>query len=138
MPRILAIDYGAKRTGIAATDPLQIIASALATVETPKLMEWFKHYLKTEQVESLVVGQPFRMDGSTSDIEQDILKWIESFKNDFPQIKLIRMNEAFTSKQAMQTLIASGVKKKERRNKELLDAVSATIILQEYLELNGR
>lgn len=134
MPRILAIDYGAKRTGIAATDPLQIIASAVGTVETPKLTDWFKNYLKTEQVEKLVVGQPFRMDGSTSDIEQEILKWIEGFQKDFPHIKLIRINEAFTSKQAMQTLIASGVKKKERRNKELLDAVSATIILQEYLE----
>jgi putative Holliday junction resolvase len=133
MARILAFDYGGKRTGIAVTDPLQMIATALATVDTNVLMDYLKTYCTKEEVETFVVGQPFRMDGSTSDIEVEILKFIEKLKAEFPNIPVKRMDESFTSKRSMQSLIASGVKKKDRRDKRLLDSVSATLILQDYL-----
>lgn len=133
MPRILAFDYGGKRTGIAVTDPLQMIATALETVDTKNVMDYLKTYCAKEEVETFVVGQPFRMDGSTSDIEVDILKFIEKLKIEFPGIPVRRMDESFTSRRSMQSLIASGVKKKARRDKRLLDSVSATLILQDYL-----
>ncbi|HCS22045.1 MAG TPA: Holliday junction resolvase RuvX [Bacteroidetes bacterium] len=133
MPRILAFDYGGKRTGIAVTDPMQMIATALGTVDTKDVMDYLKTYCAKEEVETFVVGQPFRMDGSTSDIEVDILKFIEKLKTEFPDIPVRRMDESFTSRRSMQSLIASGVKKKDRRDKRLLDSVSATLILQDYL-----
>lgn len=133
MPRILAFDYGGKRTGVAATDPLQLIASAVGTVDTQEIIPFIKQYCAKEEVETFVVGQPFRMDGSPSDIEVEILKFIEKLKLEFPQIPIKRIDEAFTSKISMQSLIASGVKKKARRDKRLLDSVSATLILQDYL-----
>lgn len=133
MPRILAFDYGGKRTGIAVTDPLQMIATALGTVDTKELMDYLKTYCAKEEVETFVVGQPFRMDGTTSDIEVEILKFIEKLKTEFPDIPVKRMDESFTSIRSMQSLIASGVKKMERRDKRLLDSVSATLILQDYL-----
>ncbi len=133
MPRILAFDYGGKRTGIAVTDPLQMIATALGTIDTNVLMDYLKTYCAKEEVETFVVGQPFRMDGSTSDVEVDILKFIEKLKLEFPDIPVRRMDESFTSRRSMQSLIASGVKKKARRDKRLLDSVSATLILQDYL-----
>lgn len=133
MSRILAFDYGGKRTGIAVTDPMQMIATALGTVDTKELIAYLKTYLAKEEVETFVVGQPFRMDGSTSDIEVEILKFIEKLKTEFPNIPIKRMDESFTSKRSMESLIASGVKKKDRRDKRLLDSVSATLILQDYL-----
>lgn len=134
MARILAIDYGSKRSGIAVTDPLQIIATPLITVNTADLMVFLVDYFKKEEVESVVVGQPTRYDGSYSPIEETILDFIEKFNKIFPAIKVHRINEMFTSKQAMRALIESGVKKKQRRDKKLLDSTSATLILQEFLE----
>lgn len=133
MPRILSIDYGGKRTGLAVTDPLQIIASALTTVETDKLLSYLKDYLQKEEVEAFVVGEPFRADGSHSDIEQEIKKFIVKLKEQHPGIQVHRIDESFSSQKAQQALIQSGVKKKKRRQKNLLDSTAATVILQDYL-----
>ena len=133
MSRILALDYGGKRTGIASTDPLQIIASPLITVQTEDLMDYLTKYIAKEDVSELVVGQPTRHDGSFSGIEKYILEFIEKFKKNFPAIVVHRINEMYSSKDAMQALIASGVKKKDRRDKKLLDSTAATLLLQEFL-----
>ena len=133
MARILALDYGSKRTGIATTDPLQIIASPLITVQTEDLLNYLTSYIAKEEVSDLVVGQPTRHDGSFSDIEKHILTFIDTFKSSNPTIAIHRVNEMYTSQEAMQALIASGVKKKDRRNKKLLDSTAATLILQEFL-----
>ena len=133
MSRILALDYGGKRTGIASTDPLQIIASPLITVQTEDLMDYLTEYIAKEDVSELVVGQPTRHDGSFSGIEKYILEFIEKFKKKFPAIVVHRINEMYSSKDAMQALIASGVKKKDRRDKKLLDSTAATLLLQEFL-----
>lgn len=135
MARILCLDYGGKRTGIAVTDPLQIIATPLDTVETSKLIDFLKKYLTSEDVETLVVGQPTRHDGSFSPIEEEILKFITQFQSTFPQIQIARINEMYSSKDAMQALIASGVPMMKRRDKKLLDKTAAALILQEYLNL---
>lgn len=134
MARIIAIDYGGKRTGIASTDPLQIIASALKTIPTSELLPFLSEYCQTEEVETIVVGEPFRADGSHSDIEVEIKKFIEKLGEKLPQIPIERMDESFSSQRAKETLIRSGVKKKKRRQKEMLDSTAATIILQDYLE----
>jgi putative Holliday junction resolvase len=133
LSRILALDYGGKRTGIASTDPLQIIASPLITVQTEDLMDYLTKYVAQEDVSELVVGQPTRHDGSFSGIEKYILEFIEKFKKKFPAIVVHRINEMYSSKDAMQALIASGVKKKDRRDKKLLDSTAATLLLQEFL-----
>ncbi|MBI1222835.1 MAG: Holliday junction resolvase RuvX [Bacteroidetes bacterium] len=133
MGRILSIDYGGKRTGLAVTDPLKIIASALTTVDTSSLMEYLKTYCRKELVEAFVVGQPFRLDGRPSDIEKEILIFIDKLRNEFPEKPIHRIDETFTSKISQQSLIASGVKKKDRKDKRLLDSVSATLILQDFL-----
>jgi|TARA_B110000967_G_scaffold31437_1_gene29820 putative Holliday junction resolvase len=133
LSRILALDYGGKRTGIASTDPLQIIASPLITVQTEDLMDYLTEYIAKEDVSELVVGQPTRHDGSFSGIEKYILEFIEKFKKKFPAIVVHRINEMYSSKDAMQALIASGVKKKDRRDKKLLDSTAATLLLQEFL-----
>mgnify|MGYP006117369897 FL=1 len=133
MSRILALDYGGKRTGVASTDPLQIIASPLITVQTEDLMDYLTEYIAKEDVSELVVGQPTRHDGSFSGIEKYILEFIEKFKKKFPAIVVHRINEMYSSKDAMQALIASGVKKKDRRDKKLLDSTAATLLLQEFL-----
>ncbi|MFT7229553.1 MAG: putative Holliday junction resolvase [Bacteroidia bacterium] len=133
MARILALDYGGKRTGIATTDPLQIIATPLITVQTEDLMDYLTKYIAKEDVSELVVGQPTRHDGSFSGIEKYILEFIEKFKKNFPAIVVHRINEMYSSKDAMQALIASGVKKKDRRDKKLLDSTAATLLLQEFL-----
>lgn len=135
MARILCLDYGGKRTGIAVTDPLQIIATPLNTVETSQLIDFLKKYLTSEDVETLVVGQPTRHDGSFSPIEEEILKFITQFQSTFPQIQIARINEMYSSKDAMQALIASGVPMMKRRDKKLLDKTAAALILQEYLNL---
>ncbi len=133
MGRILALDYGSKRTGIAVTDELQIIASGLTTVSTPKLIEFLKDYISSEKVELILVGEPKQKDGTHSDIEVDIQKFLKKFQPLFPEMPILRVDERFTSKMAFQTMIDSGLKKKQRRNKALVDEISATIILQQYL-----
>jgi putative holliday junction resolvase len=134
MARIVSIDYGGKRCGIATTDPLQIIASALTTVATDDIVQFIKDYVAQEEVEAFVVGEPFRADGSHSDIEVEIKKFIVKLKEICPNQEIHRVDESFSSIKAKEALIQSGVKKKKRRQKKLLDSTAATIILQEYLE----
>lgn len=133
MARILAIDYGKKRTGIAVTDELKIIASGLTTVETNTLLTFLKDYISKEKVELFVVGQPLQKDNTSSEIEAEILVFLEKLSKEIPQIPIVRVDERYTSKIAFQTMIDSGLKKKQRQNKSLIDEISATIILQEYL-----
>ncbi|CAA0148981.1 Holliday junction resolvase RuvX [Tenacibaculum maritimum] len=133
MGRILAIDFGKKRTGIAITDDLQIIASGLTTVNTNELISFLKGYVKKETVELFLIGKPKQMDNSDSESEVLILPFIEQLSKEFPNVPIERVDERFTSKMAFQTMIDSGLSKKQRRNKALIDEISATIILQSYL-----
>ena len=133
MGRILAIDFGKKRTGIAATDELQIIASGLTTVNTDDLIPFLKKYVSKNQVELFVVGKPKQMNNTDSESEALILPFLKKLKNQIPQIPLLRIDERFTSKIAFQTMIDGGLNKKKRQNKALVDEISATIILQSYL-----
>ena len=133
MARILAIDYGEKRTGIAVTDELQIIASGLITVKTDELIKFLIDYSNKEQVELFIVGLPKQMNNTDSESEKLILSFLEKLEKSLPKIPIIRIDERFTSKIAFQTMIDSGLKKKQRRNKGLVDEISATIILQSYL-----
>lgn len=133
MGKILAIDFGKKRTGIAATDELQIIASGLTTVNTDDLIPFLKDYISKNQVELFVVGKPKQMNNTDSESEALILPFLKKLKNQIPQIPLLRIDERFTSKIALQTMIDGGLNKKQRRNKALVDEISATIILQSYL-----
>ena len=133
MPRILAIDYGEKRTGIAVTDELQIIASGLITVKTNELIKFLINYTNKEQVELFIVGQPKQMNNSDSESEKHVLSFLKQLEKSLPKIPIKRIDERFTSKIAFQTMIDSGLKKKQRRNKGLVDEISATIILQSYL-----
>lgn len=134
MGRILAIDYGEKRCGIAVTDNLKIIANGLQTVNTNELLTFLKSYFQKENVETIVVGEPKRMNNQPSSITPKIEKFILELSKAFPNIKVERMDERFTSKMALQTMIEAGLKKKDRQNKSLVDTISATIILQSYLE----
>ena len=133
MGRILAIDYGTKRTGIAVTDEMQIITSGLTTVNTNKLLPFLKNYISTETVEKFVVGEPKQMDNTVSESEVFIQKFLEKLNKEIPSIPVERVDERFTSKMAFQTMIDSGLKKKQRQNKALVDEISATLILQSYL-----
>ena len=133
MGRILALDYGSKRTGIAITDELQLIASGLTTVATSDLMDFLKKYIQTEKVELVLVGEPKQKDGTPSTIEEQIQLFLKKFSEVFPDLSVKRIDERYTSKMAFQTMIDSGLKKKQRRNKALVDEISATIILQEFL-----
>ncbi|MDG1980408.1 MAG: Holliday junction resolvase RuvX [Flavobacteriaceae bacterium] len=133
MARILAIDYGVKRTGIAVTDELQIIASGLITVKTGELIKFLIDYTNKEPVELFIVGLPKQMNNSDSESEKHILSFLKQLKKSLPKIPIKRIDERFTSKIAFQTMIDSGLKKKQRRNKGLVDEISATIILQSYL-----
>lgn len=133
MARILAIDYGMKRTGIAVTDELQIIASGLTTVTTKKLLQFLKNYTTKESVELFLVGEPKQMDNSASESEILIQPFLATLEKQFPNIPVKRVDERFTSKIAFQTMIDSGLKKGKRRNKALVDEISATLILQSYL-----
>jgi putative Holliday junction resolvase len=134
MPRIMAIDYGKKRCGIAVTDPLQIIANGLTTVPTHEIFSFLTEYFKKEETETIVVGEPKRLDGTATHSTIPTEKFAEQLKKQFPQMKIERVDERFTSKMAFQTMIDSGLKKKDRRNKELVDEISACIILQSYME----
>ena len=133
MGRILAIDYGTKRTGLAVTDEMQIIASGLTTVDTKELIVFLKNYITTENVEKFVVGLPKQMDNTASESEVYIQKFLRNLAKSIPDIPVERVDERFTSKMAFQTMIDSGLNKKQRRNKALVDEISATIILQSYL-----
>ena len=133
MARILALDYGKIRTGIAVTDELQLIASGLTTVETKELIPFLEKYLKEETVERFVVGQPKQMDNSPSGSEELIQGFLKKLMAVFPAIPVERQDERFTSKMAFQSMLDSGVKKKKRRDKALVDEISATLILQAYL-----
>ena len=134
MPRILSIDFGSKRCGIAVTDESQIIASGLKTVKTENLIHFLKDYFKEEEVNLIVVGLPKNMNNEESSIEPLILKYIKTINTHFPLINIDRFDERFTSKLAFQAMIDGGLKKKQRRNKETIDMISATIILQDYLQ----
>jgi putative Holliday junction resolvase len=133
MARILAIDYGLKRTGLAVTDELQIIASGLTTVKTKELLIFLKDYTSKEQVELFLVGEPKQMDNTVSESEALILPFLKKLNKQFPLIPVQRVDERFTSKMAFQTMIDSGLKKNQRKNKALIDEISATLILQSYL-----
>ncbi|MFA6944574.1 MAG: Holliday junction resolvase RuvX [Pedobacter sp.] len=132
--RILAFDYGTKRIGIAITDPLQIIATGLDTIHPKDIIDYLKKYLSAEQVELFVVGEPKQMDGTASQSASHIKGFITTLKKNFPEIPIERIDERFTSKMASAVVAQSGFRKSDRQNKERLDTISATIILQTYLE----
>lgn len=138
MGQLLAVDYGKKRTGLAATDDFQIIASGLDTVETVNLMDFLTAYLSQNAVEAMVVGLPTDLRGNPSEVESDILKFIAEFKAKFPFVPVERLDERFTSKMASFYISQSGKSKKKRESKELIDKVSATLILQNFLDLRKR
>jgi putative Holliday junction resolvase len=133
MPRILAIDYGIKRTGIAVTDELQIIASGLTTVQSETAISFLANYFAKENVSKVLIGEPKQMDGQPSESAPIIEKFVSDFNKNFPEMNVERVDERFTSKIAFQTMIDSGLKKKQRQNKALLDEIAATIMLQDYL-----
>jgi len=133
MPRIIAIDYGLKRTGIAVTDELQIIASGLTTVPSDSVINFLKEYFSKEKVIEVLIGEPKQMNGLPSESTPIIEKFVSDFKIQFPNMKIIRVDERFTSKIAFQTMIDSGLSKKQRKNKGLVDEIAATILLQDYL-----
>jgi putative Holliday junction resolvase len=133
MPRIVAIDYGGKRTGIAVTDPLQIIATALETVPTKSLLAFLKEYTSKEDIESFVVGEPKNLDGSATDASQMVKDFVVILKMEFPKTPIHLIDERFTSKMAFQSMIAGGTSKKDRRIKGNIDKISATIILQDFM-----
>lgn len=133
MGRIMAIDYGRVRTGLAVTDPMRIIATALATVETPRLMQWLKDYCAKEEVDLFVVGKAMHMDGTPSESMQYIEPFVAALHKTFPDKEVARVDERFTSKMAFRSMIDSGLKKKDRRDKGTIDRVAATLILQTYM-----
>lgn len=138
MARILAIDYGSKRVGLAVTDPLQIIATGLTTVHSKDLISYLEDYLKKEQVECIVVGEPKTLQNEASDSARYIEPFVTHLTRKFPQIKIARWDERFTSTMAHQTMLMGGLKKKDRANKETVDMISATILLQDYLRSIGK
>lgn len=133
MPRILAIDYGLKRTGIAVTDEMQIIASGLTTIPSETVLSFLTDYFQKEKVSKVLIGEPKQMNGQPSESTPVIEFFVEKFKQTFPAMTMERVDERFTSKMAFQTMIDSGLKKKQRQNKALIDEISATIMLQDYL-----
>jgi len=133
MPRILAIDYGQKRTGIAVTDEMQIIASGLSTIPSATTIDFLKDYFEKENVEKVLIGEPKQMNGEPSQSAEIIEAFVRKFKSFFPNMPIVRVDERFTSKMAFQTMIDSGLNKNQRKNKALLDEISATIMLQDYL-----
>ncbi len=133
MGRILALDFGEKRTGIAVTDELRLIASGLTTVPTKEIITFLKQYLETEKVDVFVVGEPKQMNNTPSESEQYIKPFLLELSKHFPDMSVDRQDERFTSKMAFQTMLDSGLKKKKRKDKGLVDEISATLILQAYL-----
>lgn len=134
MARILSIDYGLKKCGIAATDPLQIIVSGLETIPTTQLDTFLKEYCDSEDVEEIVLGVPHHPDGEPAQIAPIIRKFAEKLSSSYPKLKISLHDETYTSKHAKRIILKSGLKRKKRRNKHLVDKVSAILILQDYLE----
>lgn len=134
MGRLLAIDYGQKRTGIAVSDSLQIIANGLTTVETTKLFDFLKNYLEKEIVETIVIGAPKQMNNEASENMKRVEQFANQLKKIYPHIPIEMVDERFTSVLAHRTMLEGGLKKKDRQNKALVDVISATIILQSYME----
>lgn len=134
MARIMAIDYGLKRTGLAVTDPLQIIAQGLTTIESPRLINFLKEYIQKEPVELILIGEPRNWDDSDTHATPLVLDIIKRLQKIFPSIPIKTVDERFTSKMASRAMIDMGMKKKQRRNKGLVDEIAATIMLQEFLE----
>lgn len=138
MARILSIDYGKKRTGIAVTDPLQIVPNGLATVATSELMSYLRSYVVKEDVERIVIGEPRRMDGSPSENLARVRQFVDKWRKTCPAVPIEYYDERFTSVLAHRAMIESGISKKARQNKALVDEISATIILQDYLQSKRR
>ncbi len=136
MARILSLDYGKKRTGVAVTDPLQIIASGLTTVDTQQLFDFLKDYISKEVVEKIIIGLPYQLDGSPTDATAAVLHCIRRLKNSFPTIPVVSVDEQFSSKMASRAMLDMGLKKKDRQKKGLVDEIAATLLLQEYMQLN--
>ena len=137
MARLIAIDYGKKRVGLAVTDPQQIIATRLTSLQPNEVLDYLNKYLETEKVEKFIVGYPKRLNNEPSEAIRFINPFVEKLIKKFPDIPVELVDERFTSKMAFQTMIDAGVKKKDRRNKSLIDEVSAVIILQSYLEMQS-
>ncbi|MFT3701550.1 MAG: Holliday junction resolvase RuvX [Agriterribacter sp.] len=137
MARIMAIDYGLKRTGIAVTDPLQIIATGLTTIESSQLISFLTAYFQKEQVEKIIIGEPKNLDDSDTHATPLVKKIIEKVKKSLPVIPIETVDERYTSKMAKQAMIDMGMKKKQRRDKAMVDEIAATIMLQEYLQSRG-
>ena len=133
MARILAIDYGLKRTGIAVTDPLQIIATALTTIDSREMISFLKNYFSREDVELIIIGEPKNWDETDTHASPLVRAAIVRLRKEFPAIPLITVDERYTSKLASQAMVQMGLKKKDRQNKKIIDQVAATIMLQEYL-----
>ena len=134
MSRVLAIDYGSRRVGRAVTDPQQLIASPLTTVSTSELLDFLKNYLQNEAVEKVIIGYPTRLDGSPTHATPLVKEFVGKLKQQFPQLELQLVDERYTSKMAQRSMLESGTKKKSRAKKSHLDQISATLILQSYLE----
>jgi putative Holliday junction resolvase len=134
MPRLLAIDYGTKRCGIAVTDNLQLVANVLTTVHTKDLEQFLATYFLTESVTEIVIGMPRQLDGNPSQNAQHVVGFMRKLAAKYPQIPIIQIDERFTSSIAQQTILASGASKKQRADKALVDSVAAVIILQSYME----
>ena len=134
MSRIICIDYGGKRTGLAVTDPLRIIATGLCTVETPKLLAFLKDYFAREPVALVLIGMPVNWDDTATHATPLVQKFIREFQKNFPALPIQEVDERFTSKMATQAMLQMGLKKKDRRNKAMVDEIAATIMLQEYLQ----
>ncbi|MBS1631637.1 MAG: Holliday junction resolvase RuvX [Bacteroidetes bacterium] len=137
MPRILSIDYGLKRTGLAVTDPLKIIATGLTTVDTKELLPYLKNYFTKEVVELILIGEPKNMDDTDTHATPLVEKFIKELQKNFPLIPVQKVDERFTSKMASRAMLEMGLKKKQRQNKRLVDEIAATIMLQEYLQSNS-
>ena len=133
MPRILSIDYGLKRTGLAVTDPLQIIATGLTTVESKQLIPFLKDYFAREEVELIIIGEPKNWDDTDTHATPLVEKIIKQLGKNFPKIPIKKVDERYTSKMAKDAMLEMGLKKMQRRNKKLIDEIAATILLQEYL-----
>lgn len=137
MARIMALDYGKKRTGIAVSDPLQIIARGLETVDTNELIGYLKKYFKEEEVEKVIIGYPLNFDDTPTHATPMVEKFIGKYQHVFPDIEIVKVDERLSSKMASQAIAGMGLKKKDREEKGLIDTVAATILLQDYLESRG-
>jgi len=136
MGRIVALDYGKKRTGIAVSDPLRLIAGGLTTMPSVETIAFLKHYVTENEVDLFVLGDPFQMNYKPSENRERVLKFKKILQQSFPRIEIKMIDERFTSTLAHQAMIQGGLKKKDRRNKALVDELSATILLQSFLEMN--